>query len=83
LGIEELIPYAKGVSAKTQKFNSEGNETELDFPRIFDIIKKSGFNGIVGIEYEGVLMHMQGMDGYLSNEEGIVATRKLIEKSVG
>lgn len=83
LGVEELMPYAKGVSAKSHKFDAEGNETEIDFPRMFDIIKKSNFNGIVGIEYEGGLMHAQGMPGYLSNEEGIKATKKLIEKSVG
>ncbi|WP_047246436.1 sugar phosphate isomerase/epimerase family protein [Maribacter thermophilus] len=81
LGIEELMPYAKGVSAKTHKFDANGNETEIDFKRVFDIIEKSGFNGIVGIEYEGGLMHLQGMEGYLSNEEGIRATKKLIEKS--
>jgi sugar phosphate isomerase/epimerase len=62
LGIEELMPYAKGVSAKTHKFDADGNETEMDFGRIFDIIKKSGFEGIIGIEYEGGLMHMQGME---------------------
>ncbi len=82
LGIEELMPYAKGVSAKTHKFDANGNETEMDFKRIFDIINKSGFDGIIGIEYEGGLMHMQGMQGYLSNEEGIMATKKLIESSV-
>lgn len=82
LGIEELMPYAKGVSAKTHKFDEYGNETELDFSRIFQIIKKSGFEGIVGIEYEGGLMHLQGMEGYLSNEEGIKATKALIEKSM-
>lgn len=81
LGIEELMPYAKGVSAKTHKFDANGDETEIDFKKVFDIIEKSGFNGIVGIEYEGGLMHLQGMDGYLSNEEGIRATKKLIEKS--
>lgn len=82
LGIEELMPYAKGVSAKTHKFDTNGNETEMDFSRIFDIIKKSGFNGIIGIEYEGGLMHAQGIEGYTSNEEGIKATKKLIEKSM-
>ena len=82
LGVEELMPYAKGVSAKSHKFDADGNETEIDFPRMFDIIKKSNFKGIVGIEYEGGLMHAQGMPGYLSNEDGINATKKLIEKSV-
>ena len=81
LGIEELMPYAKGVSAKTHKFDADGNETEMDFKRIFDIIRKSGFDGIVGIEYEGGLMQMMGMEGYLTNEEGIRATKALIEKS--
>ncbi|TFG76819.1 MAG: sugar phosphate isomerase/epimerase [Flavobacteriales bacterium] len=83
LGVEELMPYAKGVSAKTHRFDDQGNETEIDFSKMFDIIKKSNFKGIIGIEYEGGLMHLQGMPGYLSNEEGIVATKKLIEKSVG
>lgn len=80
-GVEELMPYAKGVSAKTHKFDANGNETEIDFARLFAIIKKSKFKGIVGIEYEGGLMHMSGMPGYLSNEDGIRATEKLIRKS--
>ena len=83
LGVEELMPYAKGVSAKTHKFDSNGDEVEIDFGRMFSIIRKSGFEGIVGIEYEGGLMHLQGIDGYVSNEEGILATKKLIEKSMG
>ncbi|NJB71435.1 sugar phosphate isomerase/epimerase [Saonia flava] len=82
LGVEELMPYAKGISAKTHKFDADGNETEIDFGKMFNIIKKSGFNGIVGIEYEGGLMHLQGMEGYLSNEDGIHATKKLIERTV-
>jgi sugar phosphate isomerase/epimerase len=80
-GVEELMPYAKGVSAKTHKFDAQGNETEIDFARMFAIIKKSKFKGIVGIEYEGGLMHMSGMPGYLSNEDGIRATYKLLEKT--
>jgi len=79
-GIEELMPYAKGVSAKTHKFDAQGNETDIDFVRVFDIIKKSKFKGIVGIEYEGGIMQMAGQSGYLSNEEGIMATKRLIEK---
>ena len=80
-GVEELMPYAKGVSAKSHKFDGQGNETEIDFARMFDIIKKSKFKGIVGIEYEGGLMQMAGKPDYLSNEEGIRATKKLLEKT--
>ncbi|MEQ1585823.1 MAG: TIM barrel protein [Cyclobacteriaceae bacterium] len=79
-GVEELMPYAKGVSAKTHKFDSQGNETEIDFKRMFEIIKKAKFKGIVGIEYEGGIMQMAGQSGYLSNEEGIIATKRLLEK---
>ena len=79
-GVEELMPYAKGVSAKSHKFDSQGNETEIDFVKMFDIIRKAKFKGIVGIEYEGGLMHMSKQPGYLSNEDGIRATYKLLEK---
>jgi sugar phosphate isomerase/epimerase len=70
-GIAELMPYAKGVSAKSHEFDSEGNETEKDYKRIFKIIKDSGFEGTVGIEYEG---------DKLSEDEGIKATKALLEK---
>jgi hypothetical protein len=39
LGVEELMPYAKGVSAKAHQFDSNGNETEIDFAKMFGIIK--------------------------------------------
>ena len=80
-GIEELMPYAKGVHAKTHVFNSEGNDTETDFARMFQIIKKSGFTGWVSIEYEGGLLKMYGKDPkYLGDDEGVLATKKLVEK---
>lgn len=71
-GVEELMPYAKGVSAKTFDFDEEGNEKSLDYMRLFEIVKASGFNGgYVGIEYEGDSM---------SAKNGILATKKLLEK---
>jgi sugar phosphate isomerase/epimerase len=80
-GVEELMPYAKGISAKTHKFKADGEETEMDFKRLFTIIKKAGFKGYVGIEYEGGLMRSMGKDeSYLTNDEGVIATKKLIEK---
>ncbi len=79
-GMEELMPYAKGVSAKAHKFDADGNEPEIDFDRIFRIIEKSGFDGIVGIEYEGGLMASYGQEGYLDNEEGVKAIQALVEK---
>ena len=70
LGVEQLMPYAKGVSAKSYAFDfEEGNEENLDYMRLMQIVKDAGYTGYVGIEYEG--------DG-LSPEEGIMATKDLL-----
>lgn len=71
-GMEELMPYAKGVSAKAHEFDSEGNEVNSDFYRILKIVKDAGFKGYIGIEYEG---------STLSEPEGIKATKLLLEKA--
>jgi sugar phosphate isomerase/epimerase len=71
LGTSELMPYAKGVSAKTNEFNEKGDEANMDYKRLLKIVKKSGFRGIVGIEYEGEK---------LSEDEGIKATLALLKK---
>lgn len=70
-GIEELMPYAKAVSAKAHAFDVNGNETKSDFLRIMKIVKASGFKGHIGIEYEG---------SGLSEDEGIKKTKALLEK---
>jgi sugar phosphate isomerase/epimerase len=81
-GIEELMPFAKGVHAKTHLFDADGNDTETDFSRMFDIIKKSGFTGWVSIEYEGGLFKMYNKDSkYLDDYAGVSATKKLVEKA--
>lgn len=70
-GMSDLMPYAKGVSAKSNEFDADGNEVNSDFLRIMKIVKESGFKGYVGIEYEGT---------QLSEDEGIKATKALLEK---
>ena len=70
-GIEELMPAAKGVSAKSYDFDENGNETKIDYKRMLQIVKKSDFKGFIGVEYEG---------DRLSEEEGIIATRNLLTK---
>jgi L-ribulose-5-phosphate 3-epimerase len=71
LGMQELMPFAKGVSAKSHDFDEQGNETQKDFYRIMKIVKDSGYKGWVGIEYEG---------NKLGEPEGIMATKRLLEK---
>jgi hypothetical protein len=69
-----MVPYAKGVSAKSYDFDDSGKETKLDFARIMKIVTDAGYHGFVGIEYEG---------GRLSEPEGIRATKKLLESLRG
>ncbi|NOW97494.1 sugar phosphate isomerase/epimerase [Mucilaginibacter sp. SG564] len=81
-GITELMPYAKGVHAKSHTFDAAGNDTETDFYKMFSIIKKSGFNGWVSIEYEGGLFKMYApQSNYLDDDAGVLATKKLVEKA--
>ena len=72
LGVQELMPFAKGVSAKSHDFDAEGNETKSDFYKLIKIVKDSGYKGWIDVEYEGTK---------LSEPEGIMATKKLLEKA--
>lgn len=73
-GVEELLPFNKGVSAKSFDFDQDGNETTTDFRKMLKLVKASGFKGYIGVEYEGTR---------LSEEDGIIATKKLLEKIRG
>lgn len=68
-GVQLMMPYAKGVSAKTNSFDDNGNETGIDYRRMLRIVKNSGYNGYIGIEYEG-----ENTDEYA----GIRATKELL-----
>jgi L-ribulose-5-phosphate 3-epimerase len=68
--IARMMPYARGVSAKSYDFDDSGKESKLDFARIMKIVTDAGYNGFVGIEYEG---------SKLGEPEGIRATKKLLE----
>lgn len=70
-GTTELMPYAKGVSAKSNDFDEQGNEKETDYSKMLKIVKDAGFKGYIGIEYEGDV---------LSEDEGIRKTKALLEK---
>ena len=74
VGVEELMPYAKAVSAKSHNFNDDGTEKDTDYSKMMKIVLDAGYRGYVGIEYEGP---------DLSEIEGIAATKKLLEKVRG
>lgn len=60
-GMEELMPFAKGVSAKAYAFDAAGDETTIDFHRIMDTVMKAGYHNWVGIEFEGPEDEMSGI----------------------
>jgi sugar phosphate isomerase/epimerase len=70
-GVEEMMPFAKGVSAKSYEFDANGNCVESDYAKLLPIVKKAGYTGHIGIEYEG---------DKLSEEDGIRATKALLER---
>jgi sugar phosphate isomerase/epimerase len=81
-GIEELMPYAKGIHVKSHLFDAQGNDIETDYYRMFRIIKNSGFTGWASIEYEGGLFKMYTKeDKYLGDYEGVTATKNLAIKA--
>lgn len=72
-GVAEMLPFAKGVSAKSYAFNEQGDETVIDYSKMLKLVKEAkNFSGYVGIEYEG---------SPLSEPEGIRATKALLEKT--
>lgn len=70
-GVEEMMPYAKGVSAKANNFDAQGNCIETDYAKMLPIVKTAGYTGHIGIEYEG---------SELSEVDGIKATKALLER---
>ena len=70
-GVEELMPFAKGVSAKSYDFDDEGNEKRIDYRRMLEIVINAGYRGWIGIEYEGK---------ELPEDEGIMATKRLLDR---
>ncbi len=74
LGMTELMPFAKAVSAKSNEFDDAGNETGTEYERMLKIVFDAGYRGWIGIEYEG---------SQLSEHEGIERTRDLLVRFGG
>ncbi len=69
-GVRDMMPFAKGVSAKSYEFAADGREVRIDYTRMLRVVLSAGYRGRIGIEYEG--------DKH-SEPEGIRATKKLLE----
>lgn len=70
-GVEELMPFAKAVSAKSHDFDAAGRCVETDYARMLRIVHAAGYRGWIGVEYEG--------DG-LDEDTGIRRTQALLER---
>jgi len=70
-GVTDMMPYAKGVSAKSYEFNDKGDEVRTDYRRMMKIVLDAGYKGHIGIEYEG--------DKH-TELEGVLLTKQLLEK---
>lgn len=70
-GVAEMLPYAKGVSAKTYDFDSAGEQPKMDYKKLIGMVKDSGFSGYIGIEFEGFNQ---------PEDEGIRNTIKLLKR---
>jgi L-ribulose-5-phosphate 3-epimerase len=51
MGVDELMPTAKGVSLKPTVFDDKGNQFPLDYEKMMKIVLSHGYHGYVGIEH--------------------------------
>lgn len=70
-GMAELLPYAKGVSAKSYDFDDKGEQPLMDYGRLIGLVKAAGYKGYIGVEFEGNTQ---------PEGEGIRKTKALLER---
>lgn len=71
LGVAEMMPFAKAVSAKSHDFDGFGEETTKDYHRLLRTVLDAGFHSWIGIEYEG---------DRLPERVGIAETLRLLQR---
>ena len=72
-GVQDMLPWAKAICAKVHRIKADGEAAHTDFHRMLKIVKDGGFKGFIGIEFEGGK----------GSVDGVLGTRKLIEKTLG
>ncbi|MEZ6065441.1 MAG: sugar phosphate isomerase/epimerase family protein [Planctomycetaceae bacterium] len=86
-GLEELMPFAQAVSAKSHDFNEDqplvtfdrGGEKETDFLKAMQIVLNAGYRGYVGIEYEG--RELDEYAGIRRTREMLIACREKLSQA--
>ena len=70
-GFELLAPYIRAISAKSERFDINGEETTTDYKRMFSILKNAPDFQFAGVEFFG---------NELSRKAGAYMTKELINK---
>ena len=88
-GVVAMLPYAKCVCAKSHDFDANGDECYSDYGKLLRLVADFGYRGWIEVEYEGP-GHSPGTPTpvrkpaeQLSETEGCLATRRLLEKHLG
>lgn len=68
--VRRLAPHTVHVHAKSYAFDTQGNETTVDYPTFIKTLREAGYSGGYSIEYEG----------YDAPEAGIRQTRALLQR---
>jgi L-ribulose-5-phosphate 3-epimerase len=71
VGVQEMLPYAKGLAAQSHDFDYDGKEKRIDFSNMLAMAYRSGYRGWVGIAYQGEV---------IGEPAGIRLTKKLLER---
>jgi sugar phosphate isomerase/epimerase len=69
VGVQEMMPLAKGVSVKPRVWDFNGRSSDIDLLKMMTIVVGAGYHGHCGIEY--------GPEG--KELEGVVELRKQLE----
>lgn len=72
--LEKIAPYTSFVQAKTYYGGGEWYSLDLDYDRIFDILKKVNYQGYVSLEFEGK------EDPFTAVAKSIAMLRKSIDR---
>ena len=75
-GVEELMPFAKGVSVKTTAWDHAGNRSPLDYGKMMRIVLDAGYRGYCGIEHGE---KDREWDSIVEVRDQLIQTRKYLQ----
>jgi L-ribulose-5-phosphate 3-epimerase len=70
-GLEEMMPLAKALTARSYAFDARGDEPTVDYAHVAQLAGAATFSGWVGVEYDGPS---------LPEEEGVAKTVALLRR---